>query len=98
MPKRWVSRTFRTCVPGIQAAGLSALACDAHDLWPHFLVERAVDVQMILATVLSTGQGTSVRQSIACPPQWQAEGSGRGPVHVALTSDAFWKGLSHAGL
>ena len=22
MPKRWVSRTFRTCVPGIQASGL----------------------------------------------------------------------------
>ena len=22
MPKQWVSRTFRTCVPGIQAAGL----------------------------------------------------------------------------
>jgi len=22
MPKRWVSRTFRTCVPGIQAGGL----------------------------------------------------------------------------
>ena len=65
MPERWVSRTFRTCVPGIQAAGLAALTCDSHDLWSRFLAERAVDVQLILAADSSTGQGTRKPQTVA---------------------------------
>jgi hypothetical protein len=65
MPKRWVSRTFRTCVPGIQAAGLATLTCDAHDLGHRFLAEGAVDVQRILATILLTGQGAGEPQNVA---------------------------------
>ena len=68
MPKQWVSRTFGTCVPGIQAASLrrqplvrAISGSCPRQTW-------TVDAHLILATVLSTGQVTSFVVMRRCPP------------------------------
>ena len=96
MPKRWVSRTFRTCVPGIQAAGFRR--------WPVVCaISGPIPCGRGCRCAVDAGHrlvdgAWRLEHSIRCPclPRWQTEGSGRGQAHFALTSEGFWKGMSHA--
>lgn len=72
MPKQWVSRTFGTRVPGIQAASSSwQPVVRAIGSCPRRTT--TVDAHLILATVLSTGQVThSVVMRRGPPCGWAA--------------------------
>jgi hypothetical protein len=50
MPKQWVSRTIRTCVPGIQAAGLRPQP----SVRAPSVLDGTVGAHLILATVSAT--------------------------------------------
>ena len=75
MPKQWVSRTFRTCVPGIQAAGLRRSPAVRTISSPVPCRTRTVDAQLILAAVSSTVAGhRSTAVDSPCLPGWQTRG------------------------
>ena len=82
MPKRWVSRTFRTCVPRIQAAGSRC--------WPvfraissPFLAEWAVDAQLMAPPSRRRGGAPGARNPLPAPADvadrklWTHPGAGR---------------------
>ena len=68
MPKQWVSRTFGTCVPGIQAASLRRQPVDRAISGSCPRRTETVDAHLILATVLSTRPVTSFVVIRRCPP------------------------------
>ena len=75
MPKQWVSRTFRTCVPGIQAAGLRRKPAVHAISSPASSRKGTVDAQLILAAVSSTVAGhRSTAVDSPCLPGWQTRG------------------------
>jgi len=59
MPKQWVSRTFGTCVPRIQAAGLCRLPTSAATSSPWRTVEAAPGPRLRLLGEGWTGHGLS---------------------------------------
>ncbi len=74
MPKQWVSRTFRTCVPGIQAAGLRRSPAVHAISSPVPCRTRTIDAQLILATVSSTvARHRSTAVDSPCPPDGRHE-------------------------
>ena len=77
MPKQWVSRTFGTCVPRIQAASLRRQPVLRATSGSCPRRTGAVDAHLILATVLSTGQATSFVVMRRCPPCGRASADRR---------------------
>jgi hypothetical protein len=97
MPKQWVSRTFRTYVPGIQASGLRRRPVVRAISGP---VPRGRGLRCAVDAGRRLVDGAGRRKhAIPCPrlPKRQTAGHRHIPAQDSLTSDGFLKVPDHAG-